>query len=239
VTPHQTTNQSIEGQFLAGLGEAELVRRAQQGCREAFRVITQRCNQRLFRVARAIIQNESEAEDVVQDAYLRAFARLETFNGEASILTWMTRIAINEALGRLRARRNTVDLDQIDASVIPFPATPDAECPEAHAARMQIRRLIEQAIDCLPLSFRLVFVMREIEGCSIQETASFLGIPPETVKTRLHRARRLLRARLDAEIGDAIDGVFPFLGAHCQHMTEIVLGRLDRRVRDADLQPVH
>jgi RNA polymerase sigma-70 factor, ECF subfamily len=226
-TPHQTAGRAYDG-----LQEAELVRLAQDGHREAFRVITQRCNQRLFRVARAIIQNESEAEDIVQDAYLRAFSKLETFQGEASILTWMTRIAVNEALGRLRARRNMVHLDQIDAAltgahVIPFPVTSDTECPEAHAARMQIRRLIEHAIDQLPLSFRIVFVMREIEGCSIQETAGFLDIPPDTVKTRLHRARRLLRGRLDAKIGDVAKGVFPFLGADCQHMTKSVLERLD------------
>lgn len=226
MTPLQTADQGYDG-----LREAELVRLARDGHREAFRVITQRCNQRLFRVARAIVQNESEAEDIVQDAYLRAFSRLETFQGEASILTWMTRIAVNEALGRLRARRPTVDLDQIDAyagaHVIPFPVTSSTECPEAHAARMQIRALIEEAIDQLPLSFRIVFVMREIEGCSIRETAGFLNIPPDTVKTRLHRARRVLRGRLNAKIGDAVKGVFPFLGANCQRMTKAVLDRLD------------
>ncbi|MEP7210919.1 MAG: RNA polymerase sigma factor [Alphaproteobacteria bacterium] len=212
------------------LAEADLVSLAQQGFREAFRVIMQRCNQRLFRVARAIVRNEAEAEDVVQEAYTRAFAKLDTFRGEASILTWLTRITLNEARGRLRAQRNNVGLDEVDTAqgshVIPFPSNNEAEMPEASAARMQIRRLIEQAVDELPVNFRVVFVMRDVEDCSILETASFLAIRPETVKTRLHRARRLLRSALDEKIGAGMKGAFPFLGARCQRMTEAVLARL-------------
>lgn len=213
------------------LAEADLVRLAQQGVREAFRVIMQRCNQRLFRVARAIVRNEAEAEDIVQEAYTRAFAKLDTFRGEASILTWLTRITVNEARGRLRARRKMVDLDEIDdvqdSRVVPFAPSTTAEPPEANVARMQIRHLIEQAVDELPEDFRVVFVMRDVEDCSILETAAFLDIKPETVKTRLHRARRLLRAVLDEKIGTGMKGAFPFLGARCERMTAAVLVRLD------------
>lgn len=213
------------------LVEADLVRLAQRGDREAFRVIMQRCNQRLFRVARAVVRNEAEAEDIVQEAYTRAFAKLDTFRGEASILTWLTRITLNEARGRLRTRRKMVDLNEIEdaqgSRVVLFPSSAAVETPEANAARMQIRHLIEQAIDELPEDFRVVFVMRDVEVCSILETAAFLDIKPETVKTRLHRARRLLRIALDERIGVGMKGAFPFLGARCERMTMAVLARLD------------
>ncbi len=222
------------------LGETELVELARKGHRGAFRTIMQRCNQRLFRVARAIVGSEPEAEDVVQEAYTKAFAAIGAFRGEAGILTWLTRIAINEARGRLRGRRNTVDLEEIEIAqgqgrqVIPFPGNSETETPEASAARMQVRQLIEKAVGDLPPAFRVVFVMRDIEDCSIQETADFLGIPPETVKTRLHRARRLLRSALDETIGAGMKGAFPFLGARCQRMTEAVLARLDLPHEAAD-----
>lgn len=213
------------------LAEAELVQLAQRGVRDAFRVIMQRCNQRLFRVARAVVRNEAEAEDIVQEAYTRAFAKLGTFRGDASILTWLTRITLNEARGRLRTRRKTVDLNEIDGAkgsrVISFPSNTVDETPEASAARMQIRHLIEQAVDELPEDFRVVFMIRDVEDCSILETSTFLDIKPETVKTRLHRARRLLRTALDEKIGTGMKGAFPFLGARCERMTAAVLARLD------------
>ena len=222
------------------LAEVELVRLAQRGVREAFRVIMQRSNQRLFRVARAVVRNESEAEDIVQEAYTSAFAKLDTFRGEASILTWLTRITLNEARGRLRTRRKSVDLRAVDddaqgSRVVLFPSSTAVETPEANAARMQIRHLIEQAIDELPADFRVVFVMRDVEDCTILETATFLDIKPETVKTRLHRARRLLRTALDERIGVGMKGAFPFLGARCERMTAAVLARLDVREESAEL----
>jgi RNA polymerase sigma-70 factor, ECF subfamily len=214
------------------LDDAGLVALARQGSCEAFRVITERCNQPLFRVARAVLLNDCEAEDVVQEAYLRAFTRLDSFRGEASIRTWLTRITLNEALGRLRARRPTVSVDRIDermaldVRVNPLSAGSECECPEARAARLQIRQLIEQAIDDLPQPFRVVFVMRDVEDCSIRETADVLGIPPDTVKTRLHRARRLMRTMLDEKLGGVTKEAFPFLGVRCLRMTAAVLARL-------------
>ena len=215
-----------------GLGEAALVRLAQAGDGEAFRIIMQRGNQRLFRVARGVVRDDGEAEDVLQEAYARAFAAIGGFRGEAGVMTWLTRIVLNEARGRLRRRRPMVGLERIEAAqmdgaeVIPFPNAFGTASPEADAARAQIRGLIEHAVDDLPEAFRIVFIMRDIDECSIEETAATLDLKPETVKTRLHRARRLLREALDARLASTMVEAFPFLGARCGRITEAVLARL-------------
>jgi RNA polymerase sigma factor (sigma-70 family) len=215
----------------AVLTEPDLAAFARAGDREAFRTIMQRCNQRLFRVARAVVRDDAEAEDVLQEAYTRAFAAIAGFRGEAGIATWLTRIVLNEAHGRLRSRRPTTDLDEVEtaqasAQVLPFPGRNGPEDPEADAARAQIRRILERAVDELPEPFRLVFMLREVEELSVEETAVHLGIRPETVKTRLHRARRRLREALDAQLADVMVGAYPFLGARCARITEAVLARL-------------
>jgi RNA polymerase sigma-70 factor (ECF subfamily) len=215
-----------------GLPEPELVSFARAGDREAFRAIMTRCNQRLFRVARAVVRDEAEAEDVLQEAYTRAFAAIGDFRGEAGVATWLTRIVLNEAHGRLRRRKPTVDLDALEAAeaeggqVLNFPNMAKSGDPEADAARAQIRRLLERAVDELPEPFRLVFILREVEELSVEETARHLGLRIETVKTRLHRARRRLREALDAQLADVMVGAYPFLGARCARITEAVLKRL-------------
>ena len=214
------------------MAEPELVASARAGHREAFRIIMQRSNQRLFRIARAVVRDDAEAEDVVQEAYARAFTRLDSFRGESEILTWLTRITLNEARGRLRRRRTMVDISEIEAAqggsgqVVAFPAASMSADPEADAARAQVRRLLESAVDELPDAFRTVFIMREIEECSIEETAANLGLRAETVKTRLHRARKHLRKALDEKLASTMTGAFPFLGARCRGVTERVLARL-------------
>lgn len=216
----------------ASLDDQALVELACRGHREAFRHIMQRCNQRLFRVARGVVNDDSEAEDVVQQAYLHAFESLATFRGDAALLTWMTRIVLNEAYGRLRQRRTTVGIEQIEAAqcdggrIVAFPSKFGSEDPAAAAARAQIRAVVEHAIDALPEPFRIVFVMREIEGCTVEETALSLGIRGETVKTRLHRARRLLRSALHSTLSATLTDAFPFLGPRCDRMTAAVLQRL-------------
>jgi RNA polymerase sigma factor (sigma-70 family) len=216
----------------ATLDDAALVAQVQRGDRQAFRHVMQRCNQRLFRVARGVLHDDAEAEDVVQAAYLHAYEKLASFRGEASLLTWLTRIVLNEALGRLRQRRPAADLDQLDAAqaddgrVLAFPGKFGSEDPAAAAARAQVRRLLEHEIDRLPEAFRIVFVLREIEQCSVEDTADSLGIPAATVKTRLHRARRLLRAALQDSLAATLTEAFPFLGARCDRMAEAVLRRL-------------
>lgn len=218
---------------LDALPDAELVGLARQGNGSAFRAIMQRHNRRLYRVARSVLQDDSEAEDVVQEAYVRAFGALSDFRGDSSLSTWLTRIALNEALGRRRRRRPVVDLAALEtqgardqARVVPFPGTEAESDPERAAARQEIRRLLERAIDDLPGPFRVVFVMRAIEEMSVAETASYLGLREETVKTRLHRARRLLRRALDERLASALEGTFPFAGARCARITQRVLVRL-------------
>ena len=215
------------------LNDEALVERARNRDGAAVRLIMQRHNRRLFRVARSVLHDDAEAEDVVQEAYVRAFTHLDGFRGEAQLSTWLTRIALNEALGRLRRRRITVGLKDIDAisgqgeaRVIYLPSARQDSDPEAAAARAQVRRLLERAVDQLPDSFRMVFVLRDIEEMSVEETASHLGLRPETVKTRLHRARRLLRQSLDRTLSSTVGDLFPCAGARCARITEAVLERL-------------
>src|SRR5262245_38371247 len=199
----------------ASLSDAQLVERARRGDELAFRTIMERHNRRLYRVARTILKDEAEAEDVVQESYLRAFAGLAGFRQEASLSTWLTRITVNEALGRKRKQRPTVGLEAIEvaqqesAQIIRFPTMNTATDPERSAARREIRQLLERSIDALPEPFRLVVVMRDVEELTIEETAAALGIRPQTVKTRLHRGRRLLREALDTQVAATLKGTFP------------------------------
>jgi RNA polymerase sigma-70 factor, ECF subfamily len=215
---------------VAELNDVELVAHAKAGDARAFRAIMERHNRRLYRVARTLLRDDDEAEDVVQEAYLRAFAALSSFRGEASLATWLTRITLNEALGRKRRQRPTVTLDVVDAmqessaQIIRFPNM--SIDPERSAAQREIQKILEASIDALPEPFRVVFVMREVEEMSIEETAGFLGIRPETVKTRLHRARRLLRESLDERLASTLKDTFPFAGPRCERITAAVLDRL-------------
>ena len=218
---------------LEDLDDRFLADRARHRDGAAFRLIMQRHNRKLYRVARSILGDDSEAEDVVQEAYVRAFTNLGEFRGEARLSTWLTRIVINEALGRQRQRRPTIELKDIDgmndqgeSRVIFLPSAGRDADPEAAATRAEVRRLIERAVDGLPEPFRVVFVLRDMEEMSIEETASQLGLRPETVKTRLHRARRLLRQSLDRTLASALADAFPFAGARCARITEAVLRRL-------------
>jgi RNA polymerase sigma-70 factor (ECF subfamily) len=213
-----------------GSGDAELVRRARDRDEAAIRAIIKSNNRRLYRLARGILRNDSEAEDVVQETYVRAFTHLDSFRGGSSLGTWLGRIAINEALGRLRRRRAQVEWtslegEVLDAQIIPFPA-PAASDPEKTMAQRQIQHVVEQAIDELPEPFRIVFMTRVVEGMNVEETAEILGLKPETVKTRLHRARAVLRDNVEKRIGPLVMEAFPFAGRRCERLTEAVLKRL-------------
>lgn len=213
------------------LDEGDLIRRSLARDDRAFRTIMSRYNRRLYRIARGIVRNDTDAEDVVQEAYVKAFMHLSNFRGESSLATWLSRITINEALGRLRRKRTlretaAVEDQRFQAEIIPFPQLTTDEDPEKTMAQRQILKLVEQATDNLPENFRLVFVTRVIEGMSVEETAEILGIPPETVKTRLHRARKLVREQLDKQIGPVLMDAFPFAGKRCERMTKAVLQRL-------------
>ncbi|MBY5757664.1 RNA polymerase sigma factor [Rhizobium leguminosarum] len=220
-------------QQISILSDADLVPLAKMGNEPAIRAIVQRHNQRLFRAARAIIRNDAEAEDVVQAAYVKAFTNLATFRGEAQLSTWLTRITLNEALGRVRARTNTTGLEEIDmqtmapgGEVLQFPSSVSATDPETELARSQARHLLENAVDELPDDFRAVFVLRDVEGMSTDEAASYLGIRPETAKTRLHRARKMMRRSIEKQLSGAFSALFPFDGARCAFMVDRVIAAL-------------
>ncbi|ESX75460.1 MULTISPECIES: RNA polymerase sigma factor [unclassified Mesorhizobium] len=210
----------------AASGDMQLVGRALARDGDAFRTIIKTHNQRLYRIARGVVRNDSEAEDIVQEAYVRAFAHLEAFRGDASLATWLSRIVINEALGRLRKRRRMVAIpENPQAEIIRFPLNPSDD-PERTMAQRQILELVERATDSLPDVYRLVFVARVIEGLSIEETGELLGVRPETIKTRLHRARALVRKALDDQIGPVLLDAFPFAGRRCERLTNAVMQRL-------------
>lgn len=210
--------------------DLELALRAQTRDAAAFRAIMRRHNQKLYRLARSIMRNDSEAEDIVQETYVTAFAHLASFRGEATLATWLSRIAINEALGRLRRKRRAAAVIAAepagDARIIPFPLAVSGDDPERTMAQRQILRLVEQATDALPDAYRTVFVARVIEGLSIEETADLLSLKPQTVKTRLHRARDLVRKQIDERIGPIMLDAFPFAGRRCERLTTAVMKRL-------------
>jgi RNA polymerase sigma-70 factor, ECF subfamily len=199
----------------------------------AVRVVTQRNNQRLYRAAWSVLKDRADAEEAVQDGYLKAFASIDSFAGASSLSTWLTRIVLNEAFARLRtAQRRLRLLQQESVTLIDdyrektMAATAASTSPEAATARAQIAKLLETAIAELPESFRIVFMLREIEGLSVEETAEALQIPRETVKTRLLRARRRLESALAPTLRDALHGAFPFAGAACNALTQRVLDKL-------------
>lgn len=210
--------------------DAALVERVRAGDEAAVRALVRRHNRRLFRVARGILRDDGEAEDVVQETYFRAFAHLARFRGEAGFATWLTRIALNEALGRLRRRRpeeNGAGMAEAvadDPRIVAFPAPP-SPTPEAEAGRSQARALLEPLIDELPPAFRVVVILRDVEGMTTAEVATHLGIRAETAKTRLHRGRRLLRAALLDRLAGGFGDLYPFDGARCTAMADRVVAR--------------
>ena len=212
-----------------GPTDTELVRRVIARDEAAVRAIMQANNRRLYRLARGILRNDGEAEDVVQETYVRAFTHLKQFRGDSSLSTWLSRIAMNEALGRLRRRRPGVNIESLpqgalEAQIIQFPLASDD--PEKSMAQREIQHVVEHAIDELPEAFRLVFITRVIEGMNVEETAEILSLKPETVKSRLHRARNMLRDNVERKIGPVVMEAFPFAGKRCERLTDAVLKRL-------------
>jgi RNA polymerase sigma-70 factor (ECF subfamily) len=211
--------------------DTDLVRRARDREEAAIRSIMQSNNRRLYRIARGILRNDGEAEDVVQETYVRAFTHLESFRGDSSLATWLARIAMNEALGRLRRHHPSVEWSTLEpgfleAQIIQFPVSASSEDPEKTMAQREIQQVVEHAIDDLPEAFPIVFITRVIEGMNVEETAELLGLKPETVKTRLHRARTMLRDNVEKKIGPVVMEAFPFAGKRCERLTDAVVKRL-------------
>ncbi|MGH7126051.1 MAG: RNA polymerase sigma factor, partial [Stellaceae bacterium] len=210
----------------AEMGESELLSGLRAGRSSAYADLMRRNNQRLYRLARGVLGDDAEAEEAVQAGYIRAFTHIDSFKGEASVATWLARIVLNEAMMRQRRRRPTVDIDDVSEQALdaePAAVTTRREpSPEQALARREINRAIERAVDELPAAFRSVFVLRAIEQLSIEETARALGIPEETVKSRLHRANKLLRATLAENFGAIFEDAFPFLGPRCDRLVAAV-----------------
>ncbi len=213
-------------------GEAALVARALAREPAALTEIMRRHNRRLYRAAWGILRDEQDAEDAVQDCYLKAFAALPGFRGEATLSTWLTRIAINEALMRRRKRQsqaatvdNVIPLRPEESPAAESVQDPDLS-PEAAAMRAQLRPYLEDAIGRLPEDQRAVFVLRAMEELSVEETAQVLGVNPQTVRTRFLRARRRLQEQLQRELKLTFSDMLPFAGVRCDRLIARVLDRL-------------
>jgi len=205
------------------------------GDRSAFEQLMRQYNRRLYRLARAALRDDAEAEDALQEAYLSAFRRIAQYRGEAALGTWLSRLVLNECLGRLRrrARRdNVVQILSPSSDVELDMAISTDESPERAATRAEVRSLLERKLDELPQSFRTVFVMRCVEEMSVEETAAALEVPEATVRTRLFRARSLLRESLARDIDLAERDLFEFGGATCDRIVDSVLERLSNEDHD-------
>lgn len=209
------------------LSDEQVITRVLAGETALFEVLMRRYNERLYRAARAILRDENEAEDVMQQAYVNAYAHLRQFDGRSKFSTWLTRIAVHEALARARRRGRYLTMDLEDASAIEFPqahdGTPD---PERLAIARELGAVLESAIERLPDGAREVFVLRQIEGMRTDEVADALGVSEAVVKTRLSRARGALRRDLYEYAGLAAENTFRFLRPRCDRVVHSVLSRI-------------
>jgi RNA polymerase sigma-70 factor (ECF subfamily) len=208
--------------------DEEVLSRVLAGEVDMFEVLMRRHNQRLFRVSRSIVKTDEDAEDVVQETYLRAYFHLADFEGRSKFSTWLTKIAVHEALAkrrRLQRYSSTLPFDDRNDNYVDRLASPDRD-PEGVVVNDELGTILERAVDSLPDSYRSVFVLRQIEGMDTADTAEHLGLGQEAVKTRLHRARSLLRRRLQERLGEATPLAFRFLDLRCDRMVNTVLRRL-------------
>lgn len=213
---------------LQQLSDDEVVRRVLEGETALFEVIMRRYNQRLYRVSRVVLRDDSEAEDVMQDAYVRAYQHLDQFEGRAAFSTWLTRIALHEALARKRRRKPIQELDAMqemkgDSMPILKSSKPD---PEAETAQAQVRQLLEGAIQSLPEPYRVIVVLREVEEMDVAETAETLGVSESVVKTRLHRAHAMLRRELHSRARGRVTDLYAFHAPRCDRVVKAVFERI-------------
>ena len=237
---NQATHQDDAAPDRSGAPDSALLARLAGGDHHAFETLMRRHNQRLFRTARAIVKDDADAEEVLQEAYIDAYRHASAFRGDAQVSTWLTRIVVNAALMRLRKQRShpvlvpfasaTSDASPREANAM----VDDAETAERYVLRTEMRRLIERRIDELPTTFRAVFVMRDVEDMTGQEVADALSLPTATVRTRLFRARALLRAALERDMDVAAADIFRFAGARCDRIVAAVLARLAEGVSHSD-----
>lgn len=229
----ETMQANMTGGRAIPADDAEILQRIAAGEVQAFALLMRRYNRPLYRAARGILKDDAEAEDALQEAYILAFRSLHTFRGEASLSTWLTRIVINEAIGRSRRMRRRAEV--IALGTVPGQDDPGDradmrdgafEQPDHAAMRAEVRRLLEKKIDALPDAFRTVFILRALEEMSVEDTAACLGIPEATVRTRYFRARGILREALARELDFAYEEAFSFDGARCDRIVDGTLARL-------------
>lgn len=210
-----------------GWTDVEVVDRVKAGDTALYEIIMRRYNQRLYRVALAILRDEAEAEDVIQDAYIRAYQHLNQFRGEASFSAWLTRIAVNESIHRLRLRAHMQPMEDTEGegngSMNMAETRPD---PEQRAAFSELGHFLERAVLDLPDAYRTVVMLRDIEELSTAETAAALDLSEENVKVRLHRGRAMARTWLVTHVGAQAKAAFPFMGARCDHVVQQVFAQL-------------
>jgi RNA polymerase sigma-70 factor (ECF subfamily) len=212
----------------APLDEAALVRLVAAGDERAFELLMRRFNRRLFRAARAVLHDNADAEDALQEAYLTAYRQMKQFRGDSALGTWLTRLVLNECLGRRRRsqrRQNVVPIVPTDIEMTRTPAR-DCERPDSLLDRAQLRAVLQHRLDELPESYRTVFVLRSVEELSVEETALCLSIPEATVRSRHFRAKSLLREALALELDLAEHELYEFGGPSCDRVTASVLRRL-------------
>ena len=209
--------------------DGEIIQLVLDGNTAMFELLMRRYNERLYRAARSIVRDEQEAEDVMQQAYVNAYTHLRQFNGSAQFSTWLTRIAINEALARVRQRGRHESFDDELANAEPCMSTNPVENPERQAFSAELRGLLECAIDTLPDGMREVFVLRDVEGLSTSEVAESLGVSEDVVKTRLSRGRSALRQVLLERTGASASEAFQFYRPRCDRVVQQVLARIAGR----------
>lgn len=209
--------------------DLEVVDRVKAGETALYEIIMRRYNQRLYRVARAILRDDGEAEDVMQDAYVRAYQHLGQYAGAAPFSTWLTRIAVNEALTRLKARKRGQQFEDDDWNGDgPMYVADNSPDPEQNASVAELGHFLEQAVLDLPEAYRAVVMLRDIEDLSTAETAAALDLTQENVKIRLHRGRAMARQRLFDRIGSQAKSAFPFMGARCDRVVAMVFEKLQQ-----------
>jgi RNA polymerase sigma-70 factor (ECF subfamily) len=208
--------------------DEQIVERIRAGEIVLYEILMRRYNQRLYRVAMSILRNDAEAEDVIQEAYVRAYTHLNQFAGQAKFSTWLTKIAVYEALARLRGRARTERLDLfLETNVHVMPGmTKNARDPETQAYDEELKVVMERAINGLPAIYRSVFVLRAVEGLNVADTAACLDLSPEAVKTRFHRGRSLLRQELQRRAGVSTAQAFPFHLTRCDRIVAAVFQRI-------------
>ena len=214
------------------LTDEEVVNRVRAGETALYEFIMRRYNQRLYRIARAILRDDAEAEDVMQDTYVRAYSHLDQFSGRAPFSTWLTRIAVHEALARLRLRNRQQQLDATEYDgELSMKMTSKSLDPEQNASSAQLRELLEEAVLDLPEGYRIVVMLRDIEELSTSETAEALDLTEENVKVRLHRGHGMIRSWLLERIGTNAKSAFPFMGVRCDRVVQGVFDRLQETVK--------